>query len=156
MFIEKIISGGQTGADRAALDFAIENDIPHGGWLPLGRLTEEGRLPENYNLTELSVRSYPARTEKNVVEGDGTIIFSHGPLDGGSLLTQKMAQSHKKPFLHLDLLTKSHMESARKAEAFILKHQIRILNIAGPRASGDPQIYKVVKTVLGLLHDNLK
>lgn len=152
MFLEKIISGGQTGADRAALDFAIEFDIPHGGWLPLGRLTEEGKLPETYNLTELPTRSYPVRTEKNVVEGDGTVVFSHGSLEGGSLLTQKMAKSHQKPCLHLDLLGQNDQGSAKDLLAFVHEHQIRILNIAGPRASGDPQIYDAVRRVLRLLH----
>ena len=82
--IEKIMSGGQTGADRAALDFALKFFKPHGGWVPKGRLTEDGPLPEKYQLREMPTTSYPARTEQNVIDSDGTLIFFHGanPLEG--------------------------------------------------------------------------
>ena len=89
--IEKIVSGGQTGADQGALDAALELDIPHGGWIPLGRRTEAGPLPDNYRLKEMSTDSYPRRTEQNVIDSDGTLIFSHGRLAGGSGYTRKMA-----------------------------------------------------------------
>ena len=85
---EKIISGGQTGADRAALDFAIKYFIPHGGWIPKGRLTEEGRLDDKYKLKEMPTGSYPARTEKNVKDSDGTLIFSRGKPTGGTDYTR--------------------------------------------------------------------
>jgi len=85
--LQKIISGGQTGADRAALDFAIGFDIPHGGWIPKGRKTEDGVLPDKYKLKEMPTASYPKRTEKNVLDSDGTLILSHGKLTGGSALT---------------------------------------------------------------------
>ena len=89
--IDKIISGGQTGADRAALDVAMELGIPHGGWIPQGRRTEEGKLPEGYRLRETKSIDYAQRTGLNVVDSDGTLIASHGELAGGSALTQKMA-----------------------------------------------------------------
>ena len=89
--IKKIISGGQTGADRAALDVAIKFIIPHGGWIPKGRITEEGPLPDKYKLQEMSTSSYPVRTEQNVIDSDGTLIISHGELTGGSAYTRKMA-----------------------------------------------------------------
>ena len=90
--IEKIISGGQTGADQAALDAAIKLGIPHGGWIPKGRLTENGPLPpDKYNLIEMPTDSYPERTKKNIRESDGTLILSHGMITGGSEYTQKMA-----------------------------------------------------------------
>ena len=76
MMITKIISGGQTGADRAALDFAIKMKIPHGGWIPKGRLAEDGPLPEKYQLLEMSTTSYPKRTEQNVIDSDATLILS--------------------------------------------------------------------------------
>ncbi len=89
--LTKIISGGQTGADRAALDVAIELDIPHGGWIPKGRKTEDGVLPDKYQLQEMPTTSYPKRTEKNVLDSEGTLILSHGRLSGGSSLTIKIA-----------------------------------------------------------------
>jgi len=95
--IDKIISGGQTGADRAALDAAIELDIPHGGWIPKGRKTEDGGLPEKYHLKEMPTGSYAARTEQNVIDSDGTLIVSHGKLNGGSALTRRLAKKHKRP-----------------------------------------------------------
>ena len=82
--IKRIISGGQTGADRAALDFAIKMDLPHGGWIPKGRLAEDGPLPEKYQLQEMPTQNYPKRTEQNVIDSDGTLIITHGKLTGGS------------------------------------------------------------------------
>ena len=82
--ISKIISGGQTGADRAALDVAIELGIPHGGWIPKGRKTEAGPLSAKYRLQEMPTSDYPKRTEQNVIDSDGTMIVCHGPLTGGS------------------------------------------------------------------------
>src|SRR5688572_80983 len=100
--LNKIISGGQTGADQAALDFALEHGIPHGGWCPKGRLSEDGCIPEKYQLREMPTDAYPARTEKNVLDSDGTVIISISPrLSRGSLLTLKKAQEHGKPVLHL-------------------------------------------------------
>lgn len=89
--LKKIISGGQTGADVAGLDVAIKHGVPHGGAIPKGRLNEDGALPDRYNLQEMPTSSYPKRTEKNVVDSDGTVIFTHGELTGGSLLTKKKA-----------------------------------------------------------------
>lgn len=102
IMIRKIISGGQTGADRAALDVAIKMNIPHGGWIPKGRLTEEGPLPDRYQLKEMTTGSYPKRTEWNVTDSDGTLILTHGELTGGSKLTREYAHKHHKPCLHVD------------------------------------------------------
>jgi hypothetical protein len=85
--IKKIISGGQTGADQAALDAAIKWDIPHGGWVPKGRRTESGPLSNRYQLKEMPTDSYPSRTEQNVIDSDGTLIITHGELTGGSEYT---------------------------------------------------------------------
>jgi len=95
--IERIVSGGQTGADQAALDVALELGIPHGGWVPKGRKTERGPLPKKYHLQEMPTDSYPKRTEQNVMDSDGTLIISHGELSGGSEFTRKMAEKHGKP-----------------------------------------------------------
>jgi len=150
--IKKIISGGQTGADQAALDVAIENDIPHGGWIPKGRMTEEGTLPVQYQLQEMPTKSYPKRTEKNVLDSDGTVIFTHGTLTGGSLLTRKKALAHDKPFLHLNMNKVGLTEAVNLLKTFIESHGIEILNVAGSRASKDGKIYavtfKVVKNAI--------
>src|SRR6187200_1547206 len=100
--VEKIISGGQTGADRAALDFAIEHDIPHGGWCPRGRLAEDGKIEAGYELKETPDVYYPQRTEWNVRDSDGTVIFTIARrLTGGSALTRELAVEYRKPCLHL-------------------------------------------------------
>ena len=95
MDFPRIVSGGQTGADRAALDWAISNDIPHGGWCPAGRLAEDGAIDSRYNLQETPKADYLQRTEWNVRDSDATVIFSIKPdLMGGSLATQKLAEKH--------------------------------------------------------------
>lgn len=146
--LKKIISGGQTGADRAGLDVAIKYGIAHGGAIPKGRRTEEGVLPARYKLVELPTNSYPARTEKNVKDGDATVIFSHGPLTNGSLLTKKKALLHKKPFLHLDLDKIPSKAAAVELIEFLQKNSVKTLNVAGPRASGDPAIYAATYSLL--------
>lgn len=156
IMIEKIISGGQTGADRAALDAAISWKIPHGGWVPRGRLTENGRLPNKYKLRETPSKDYSERTEKNVMDSDGTLIFSHGELKGGSKFTREMAERHKRPSLHLDLNQAGPFEAARKIHSWIDRNEIKTLNVAGSRASGDPLIYReVLKIMITLFHMEL-
>lgn len=139
--IEKIISGGQTGADRAALDFAIQHNIPHGGWVPRGRRAEDGRIPAIYLLDEMSTTSYPKRTERNVLDSDATLIISHGVLSGGSALTRKLAQEHGRPFLHVDLNSFPEI-AAQTVASWIRAHAVQVLNVAGSRASEDPEIYQ--------------
>ena len=129
------------GAAIAGLDVAIKYGIPHGGAIPKGRLTEDGTLPEKYNLQEMSTKSYPKRTEKNVVDSDGTVIFTHGKLTDGSLLTQKKAIQHGKPVLHLDMGEVTVEEAADLLKDFIQENGIEILNVAGSRGSKDPEIY---------------
>ncbi|HDP26398.1 MAG TPA: hypothetical protein ENN34_13285 [Deltaproteobacteria bacterium] len=146
--ITRIISGGQTGADQAALDAAIEAGIPHGGWIPLGRKTEDGPLSETYRLRELPSAEYPARTEQNVIDSDGTLIISRGELTGGSDYTRRMAVRHRKPWIHIDADTTSVDGAAAHIRAWVREHRIRVLNVAGPRASADPDIYAKTKTIL--------
>lgn len=142
--IGKIISGGQTGADRAALDAAIANGISHGGWLPAGRRTEDGPLSLVYALDELSGPSYPARTRQNVLEGDATLIVSHGPLTGGSALTADIAGRENKPWLHIDLDDLDRRGALAEVKMWLREHRPDVLNVAGPRASSDPMIYSDV------------
>ena len=146
--IKKIISGGQTGADQAALDAAIKWNIPHGGWMPKGRLTEAGRLPDKYNLTEMPTDSYPKRTEQNVMDSDGTLIISHGPLTGGSKYTQEKAKEHSKPFLHIDLNEIHSFQAAYVVKKWAADNNIETLNVAGPKASKDIYIYHATMHLL--------
>jgi hypothetical protein len=150
---KKIISGGQTGADRAALDSAIKLGIPHGGWIPKGRITEEGPLPDKYQLQEMPTNSYPKRTEQNVIDSEGTLIISHGPLTGGSDYTRKMAMKHGKPWFHTDLNKLPTFQAATIINDWISKNRIETLNIAGPRASKDPLIYGLVTVILELVYN---
>jgi len=140
--LKKIISGGQTGVDQAALDAAIKLDIAYGGWIPRGRLTENGPLPKKYRLRETHSSSYTERTEKNVLEADGTAIISRGPLTGGSEYTRQMAVKHARPWLHIDLERTSAFQAASTINEWIKLNRIQTLNVAGPRASKDPMIYR--------------
>jgi putative hydrolase of the HAD superfamily len=149
MILTKIISGGQTGADRAALDFAIKHNIPHGGWIPKGRLTEAGRLPDRYQLRETPRQSYAERTERNIIDSDGTLIVSHGKLTGGSLLTRQYAKRQRRPWLHIDLDRDNSLPGAAAVVSrWLDAHAIKVLNVAGPRASKDPAIYRSVMRLL--------
>lgn len=150
--IEKIISGGQTGADRAALDFAIGHNIPYGGWLPKGRKTEDGALDLKYHLREMPTSDYSKRTEQNVLDSDGTVIVSHGLLTGGSALTREFAGKHMKPCLHLDLAGTMIKDAADSLNGWINNHGIKVLNVAGPRARKDQTIYEAT---LRLLEESL-
>jgi hypothetical protein len=146
--VGKIISGGQTGADRAALDFAMQHDIPHGGWLPKGRRTEEGPLAGKYQLQEMPTSRYESRTQKNILDSDGTLIVSHGKLNRGSALTRQLAEKHKKPWIHIDLDNVGQKEAARLLAAWMEKHHIFMLNVAGARKSEDARIYQATFALL--------
>ena len=153
--IEKIISGGQTGVDQAALDVAIELNIPHGGWIPKGRKTEDGILPDKYQLKEMSTASYPKRSEQNILDSNGTLIISHGKLTGGSALTRRLAKKHKKPWLHIDLSKISAFIASGEIINWLYGYKIEVLNVAGPRASKDPAIYDATVSLLkGTLSSN--
>lgn len=144
----QIISGGQSGADRAALDAAIRLGIPHGGWLPRGRKAEDGPLPARYRLQETDSDRYRERTEKNIKASDGTLILSFGPLTGGSALTESLALRHDRPCLIIDLQEVPRADAVVAVENWLLRHGIRILNVAGPRASNEPRIYNAVLALL--------
>ncbi len=127
--------------------------IPHGGWIPKGRITEEGTLPKIYQLQEMPTDSYPARTERNVIDSDGTLIISHGSLTVGSAYTRKMAMKHGKPWCHADLNKLPTFQAAMIIDDWILKNGIKTFNVAGPRASKDPQIYGLVTVILELIYN---
>ena len=148
--VKKIISGGQTGAGRAALDFAIKHNIPHGGWVPKGRQAEDGRIPDIYQLQEMPTDSHRARTEQNVIDSDGTVIITHGKLTGksGSAYTAQMARKYGCPWLHLDLAKLSIEQAVRVLRSWIGENKIEVLNVAGPRHSNDQAIYDTTRQVL--------
>lgn len=147
--IEKIISGGQTGADRAALDFAIAHGIPHGGWCPRGRWAEDGIIDTRYHLTETPTEHSAQRTEWNVRDSDGTVVFSISPaLVGGSKLTRVIASQYERPCLHLSR-ERDGESAAAKLQEFVTEHRIKTLNVAGPRQSQEPEIGLFVREVLG-------
>ena len=145
----RIVSGGQTGADRAALDAAMEMGIECGGWVPLGRLAEDGTIPDRYpNLREAGSSDPAVRTECNVRDADATVVFSHGPPVGGTALTERLARGFGRPFLCLDLDRLTESRAAAELRQWLSEQRPGILNIAGARQSEDPRIYDAVKRVL--------
>jgi hypothetical protein len=146
--VKKLISGGQTGADRAALDFARSAGFGIGGFIPLGRRAEDGIIPNEYSpLVETDSADPSVRTRLNVAHSDATIILTHGPLSGGSKLTYDAALEMGKPVLHIDL-RQNMDESASAARAWLATGDNRTINIAGPRLSEDPLIYDEVIDLL--------
>lgn len=137
--LEKVISGGQTGVDRAALDAALAAGLPTGGCCPRGRKAEDGVIPDNYPLRELDSPLYSSRTEKNVVDADGTLILNKGALTEGTKATYDFAIQHGRPCLvvQLDQLERKET-SVRQVTAWIEEYGLRILNVAGPRESKWP------------------
>jgi hypothetical protein len=146
--IKKIISGGQTGADRAALDLARKLNIPHGGWCPHGRLAEDGIIDDSYNLTETPSADPAQRTAWNVRDSDATVIFSISPkLSGGSAKTEMFARQHDKPCLHLSL-ERDGRKAVEFLSGFLADNKIQILNVAGPRRSEEPEVGEFVSKIL--------
>jgi hypothetical protein len=144
--IPKIVSGGQTGADRAALDWALARGIECGGWCPKGRRAEDGRISEKYPLIETRSAKYVQRTEWNVRDTGGTVIFSIGQnLSGGSHKTLELTEKHNKPCLYIHPGVK---EAGKKLGDFVADNEIQTLNVAGPRASKEPGVAKFVREIL--------
>jgi len=143
-----IVSGGQTGADRAALDWALARGADHGGWCPRGRRAEDGPIAPRYRLRETPDDSYVQRTEWNVRDSDGTVILSlSATLTGGSRMTAELAARLGKPWLHLSRETDGDAAGARLRH-FVRARRIRVLNVAGPRASTAPAVGDFVRLTL--------
>jgi hypothetical protein len=140
----RIVSGGQTGVDRAALDVALELGLPCGGWCPQGRRAEDGPIHPRYPLTETPWDGYPQRTEWNVRDSDGTLVLTYGAPDRGTALTVELAARRKKPCLVLDL-SEPDVEAVR---AWAEVQQVRTLNVAGPRESSVPGTYAEARRFL--------
>jgi len=146
----RIVSGGQTGADRAALDVALELGLETGGWVPLGRQAEDGRISERYpNLREVDSVQPAVRTALNVRDSDATVIFSHGAPVGGTALTESLANENAKPLLVLDLEQISESEAVASIRDWLKVQHPSVLNIAGARESEDPLIHAATKRILG-------
>ena len=149
--LERIVSGGQTGADRAALDWAIAHGIEHGGWCPRGRRAEDGRIARQYRLRETPSHAYAQRTRWNVRDSDGTLIISRSPeLSGGSGYTARCAERLGRPWQHVH----PGADSITLVVAFLEQRRIRTLNVAGPRVSTDPGIYEYVYAILERLAES--
>lgn len=143
-----IVSGGQTGADRAALDFAIAHGLVHDGWCPRGRLAEDGPIDALYHLRETPSRRYAERTEWNVRDSDATVVFrSASGARGGTALTIAIAQRLAKALLEI-ADDEDPIAAGAELREFIRARSIRRLNIAGPRASQIPTIARFVEQVL--------
>ena len=134
----KIVSGGQTGVDRAGLDAGMEAGLPVGGWCPKGRLAEDGVVPEKYPLIEMGSASYTSRTEQNVIDSDGTLVLNRGKLSGGTKRTVEFAIKHNRPYLTVQLDDEPNVEAIME---WVKAQSIRTLNVAGPRESKCPGIY---------------
>jgi hypothetical protein len=156
MALTKIVSGGQTGVDRGALDAALQAGFACGGWAPGDRVAEDGIIPESYSLVALPKRGYRERTRQNVVDNDGSAITHFETLKGGTRLTRNLCALEKKPCVLVD--ARQVPEPARAAEVtleFAEEHGSQVLNVAGPRASGWPKGYAyalaAVGAVIGIL-----
>lgn len=144
----RIISGGQTGVDRGALDAALAAGAPCGGWCPAGRLDENGIIPSHYPLSELPRGGYFARTIRNLQEAGGTLILYFGELEGGTAETLVRCLKHHRPFCLVDAAEVETGRIVQKAAGFVRSHRLESLNVAGPRASKHPEAYACAFTVV--------
>lgn len=150
--VVKIISGGQTGVDRAALDFAIEHELKHGGWCPKGRKAEDGRIPARYRLRQTRADDYKERTLRNVLKSDATVIFTRKALlFGGTKFTEKCALRHRRPLLVLRQ-SQGPKRAAQKLSRWLRTNKVKVLNVAGPRESQASALGAFVKAVFEKLH----
>jgi len=149
MGLKRLISGGQTGVDRGALDAALEANFPCGGWCPEGRMAEDGAIADRYPLSELPGGGYAQRTRRNVVDADGTLIIYFSELEGGTEQTLRRCLEAGMPYKLIDGEEIGVQRAAEAVTRFIHDHQIEILNVAGPRASKVERSY-------GYAHDTVR
>lgn len=151
----RIISGGQTGVDRAALDAALMAGVDCGGVCPLGRRAEDGTIPQSYPLEENHTPDYPARTERNLRESDATLIIYDSELTGGTKLTAGLCRKFNRPHLLIDAQASTITNSLETLRDFCATHQVKTLNVAGPRQSEHPHLYDYTRDLVAqLIADN--
>lgn len=148
----KMVSGGQTGVDRAALEWAMRNGVEHGGWCPKGRRANDGAIPDVYRLQETESSGYRQRTKLNVRDSDATLILNVGELTGGTLLTARFAEQMKKPCLVVQIEDTNREVAARQIAAWLQQHPFEVLNVAGPGAERQPLIADAVLDVINRVH----
>jgi hypothetical protein len=151
----KIISGGQTGVDRAALDVALRHRIDAGGWCPTGRLDEFGRIPDRYPLKELENGGFTERTLQNVKDSDGTVIIHPGNLSGGTEQTVRFCVELRRPRELIDACKISAEKAAQLIADFVRENKIDILNVAGPRQSEWPEGYGYASRALEIFLNSI-
>ena len=144
----KIVSGGQTGVDRAALDVALKHGIECGGWCPEGRLDEVGQIPTRYPVRELPGGTFDDRTRANVKDSDGTVIFYFEELRGGSAFTLECCEELKKPCCLIDAQQLRADEAGKRLRAFLDEANVEVMNAAGPRQSDWPEGYAYARAAI--------
>ena len=144
----KIVSGGQTGVDQGALAAALAAGADCGGWCPEGRLSEEGPIPAMYPVVELPGAGYRERTLRNVLDSDGTAIIHDGELEGGTRLTWVYCNQHGRPGVLIDASALSHDQAVAALVEFITGNDLKVLNVAGPRASKWPGAFACTRELL--------
>jgi Circularly permutated YpsA SLOG family len=152
----KIISGGQTGVDRAALDVALKHGIDCGGWCPAGRLDEFGRIPERYPVRELQTGGFRERTLQNVKNSDGTVVIYSGEIGGGTEQTVRCCVELERPYELIDASKIPAKEAANLITTFVDGKKIAMLNVAGPRQSEWLEGYDYASRVLAGFVRSLK
>lgn len=135
--ITRIVSGGQTGVDRGALDAAADLGLARGGWCPKGRRAEDGVIPAQYELIETESTRYDVRTLRNILDSDGTLVFCRATPQGGTALTVRLARQYARPCWIIDL---DQPIDFAALDAWAQRHEVRVLNVAGPRESNQPGI----------------
>lgn len=153
--LQKVISGGQTGVDRGALEAALRRGFPCGGCCPKGRRAEDGPIPARFPLTELDSTDYLVRTRRNVADADATLILASGTLTGGTRATETYARRAGKPCLVVDPDAVSADEPDSNTLTWLVRADVRILNVAGPRESSCPGIAASAEAFVGALLDAL-
>lgn len=152
----KIVSGGQAGVDRGALDAALAAGSPCGGWCPAGRRAEDGPIAAIYPLQETASAQYAARTRQNVIDSDGTLIIYFGALEGGTARTLEFCRDLQKPCCCLDAERHAPIQAAQLIKQFVAGHDIATLNVAGPRASKQPRAQSYARQTLALVLDTIQ
>ncbi len=146
--IKKIVSGGRTGAEQAALDAAIKLDIPYGGWIPTGGDAKSRNAPEKYQLHEMATARFADASEKNTLESNASLIISYGVLTGRSALTRKLAMKYGRRWMHIDLNATPSVQAMSIVSSWIRLYDIEVLNVTGPRSSRNPDIYHDTMSLL--------